>query len=157
MSEPMLTITSRENAVQLSLTSEQVRMTLSEAVMREFHDEVRADPDVKAPGLTGRFARFVTGAVEKLISSSIQYAVADIESVEVRDGALVFTYVKRHRPSFEDITIVMDGVNTPVLAAFAPSDAQAFAERFAALKGQSGGAFWSLHLAPSHDDPQSDK
>lgn len=153
MSEPLLTITSRENAVQLSLTNEQVRMTLSESVTREFHDDVRSDPDVQAPGLAGRFARFITGAVEKLLSSAIEYAVADIESVTMRDGALVFTYVKRHRPSFEDITIVLDGATVPALATFAPADAQAFAERFAALKGQVGGALWSLHLSPP-DEPQ---
>ena len=136
MSEPILTITSREDAVQLILTQESVRMRLSERVLEEYRREVGSDPDVRAPGLAGRFARAVTGAVGKLLGTYIEYALYDIESVTTRDGALIFTYHKRHRPSFEDITVVEGGTTTSALAIFTPNDAARFAEQFALLKGQ---------------------
>lgn len=136
MSEPLLTIISRDNAVELSLTSDRVHMTLAESALQEFRNDVRADPDAQAAGLIGRFVRFVTGAADKLLSSGIEYAIADIESVTVRNGTLVFVYGRRSYPSFDAVSIVLDGVNTPALAAFAPADAQTFAERFAAEKAQ---------------------
>lgn len=145
MTAPVLTITSREDAVELVLTNEHVRMKLSDAVMREFHRDVQADPDVQAPGLAGRFARMVVGAVGTLISSYIQYDLDDIESLTYQDGTLVFTYHRRHRPSFEDVKFSSDSDKTsgaksaliPALAAFSPADAQAFVQQFAAVKAQT--------------------
>lgn len=139
MSEAVFTITSHEDAVELMLTQASVRMKLSESVLREFRDEVAADPDVRSPGLVGRFARAVTGAVGALLSSYIEYPLYEIEALDYRDGALVFTYRKRHRPSFEDITFDMNGKRMPALAAFTSADATAFVERFNALKAQKQG------------------
>lgn len=137
MSEPVLTITSQEDAVELVLTSEGVHMKLSDAVLHEFRSDVQTDPDVQAPGLVGRFARMVTGAAEKLISSTIEYPLADIESVADHDGTLVFTYRKRRAFSFENVTITLNGARVPALAAFSPADAQTFAQQFAAVKAQN--------------------
>lgn len=143
MSDPLLTITSQEDAVELQLTREHVRMKLSEKVMEEFRSEVRSDPDVQAPGLIGSFVRAVTGAAEKLMSSSITYPIADIESVAYRDGALVFTYRKRHVTTFGDIQVRLDGISarggakTSALTTFAPADAENFVQQFAKVKEQS--------------------
>lgn len=143
MSEPLLTIASQDGAVELQLTREQVRMKLSESVLEEYRSEVRSDPDVQASGLIGSFVRAVTGAVEKLISSSITYAIADIDSVAYRDGALVFTYRKRHMPTFDVVQISQDGdvngsgARRSALAAFTPADAQEFVQRFTSVKEQA--------------------
>lgn len=137
MSEPILTITSHEDAVELILTQEGVRMRLSENILRQFRDEVAADPDVQAPGWIGRFARAVTGAAGHLLKSYIEYTLDDIDSLVYEGGALVFTYRKRHLPSFEDVKISDDGANMSVLASFAPADAQNFVERFNTLKAQA--------------------
>jgi hypothetical protein len=139
MSEPILTITSQEDAVELLLTQDSVRMKLSEHVLQEFRREVEADPDAQAPGWVGSFVRAVTGAAGKLLSSYIEYALYDIESLVERDGTLVFTYRKRHRPSFEDISIVLHGKRLTALEAFTPSDAATFAAQFAALKARTQG------------------
>lgn len=139
MSEAVLTITSQEDAAELVLTQSSVRMKLSESVLREFRDEVAADPDVQSHGLAGRFARAVTGAVGALLSSYVEYPLYEIESLAYRDGALVFTYHKRHRPSFEDISFVLHGKRMSALAAFAPADAMTFVERFNELKTQTHG------------------
>lgn len=138
MSDPLLTITSREDAVELILTQDTVRMKLSEAILEQFRKEVSDDPDVQAPGLIGKFVRAVTGAAGKLLSTSIEYPIYDIASVEDRAGTLVFTYLRRQHPSFEDISMSFDDKKrVSALAAFAPADAAAFAERFATLKAQS--------------------
>lgn len=139
MTEAVLTITSQEDAVELILTQSSVRMKLSESVLRQYRDEVAADPDVQSPGLVGRFARAVTGAVGALLSSYIEYPYYEIEALDYRDGALIFTYRKRHRPSFEDITFDLKGKRISALAAFAPADAATFVQRFHALKSQSQG------------------
>lgn len=139
MSNPILTITSLENAVELILTEDTVRMKLSDAVLKEARDEMANDQDIQSPGLAGKFVRAITGAVNKLISSTIEYPLYDIASVEDRAGTLVFTYLRSQRPSFETIKIVENGRNVPALASFAPADAARFATEFAALKAKARG------------------
>ncbi len=139
MTEALLTITSQEDAVELILMQSSVRMKFSEAVLREYQDEVAADPDVRAPGLVGRFARAITGAVGAFLSAYIDYPLYDIDALDYRDGTLIFTYRKRHRPSFEDITFDLKGKRISALAAFTPADAATFVQRFNALKSQSQG------------------
>lgn len=136
MDESLLTITSQEDAVELILTHEQVIMKLSEKIVQEAHDEIHADPDVQAPGLAGNILRLITGAAEKMLGTTIAYSLDDIEAVNYRDGALVFTYRKKRRLNFDDISIGKDGAFSPALAAFAPTDAQNFVQRFAEVKAQ---------------------
>ena len=136
MSELPLTITSTDGGVELVLTDTSVSMKLSEGVLQqarvEMQQDLQNDPDVQKGGLAARFARFVTGAVESLLNHTIEYPLVDVESVQYQDGGLVFSYHKKQRLSFE--TVSVDG--KPALKSFSPEDAQAFAERFSALKLQ---------------------
>lgn len=134
MSEPF-TITSAENAVELVLSDATVTMRLSGAALDEVHREIQNDPDVQAGNVAGRFARFVTGMAEKMISKTIEYPLTDINDVEFTDGRLVFSYAHRHKFSFEDITVGDHGHTTSVLAMFPPDAANAFVEKFHQLKG----------------------
>ncbi len=150
-STPILTITSQEDAVELILTQSAVVMRISDQILNQVHEEIHNDPDLQQPtGLIGRFARFIANTAEKMISGSIEYDIDDIKSVAYTDGTLVFTYVKRHRLSFEDLTVGGDdhdiivgapgakhGKNASVLSLFTPEDAQAFVARFAQVKAQS--------------------
>lgn len=136
MDEPLLTIRSREDAVELVLTSEHVRMKLADRILQEARDEIHTDPDVQAPGLLGNMLRLVTGAAEKLMSTNIEYSLDEIESLVYRDGALVFTYRKKRRLDFNGISIGEGGSTTPALASFAPDDAQRFVQRFDEVKAQ---------------------
>ncbi|HST86946.1 MAG TPA: hypothetical protein VLJ14_01110, partial [Ktedonobacterales bacterium] len=86
MSEALLTITSAENAVELTLTQTSVSMRLAKATLDEVRDELHSEPDRDAPGLTGRFVRFVTDSVEKLVNKQIEYTLDDISAIEYRDG-----------------------------------------------------------------------
>lgn len=137
MNEDILTITTQDNAVELALTADSVRMRLSESVLQEYRREVDSDPDVRASGWAGRIARAITGAVGNLLTTHIEYPLYDLESLVDQNGTLVFTYLRRHRPSFEDITIDATGTRKPALAAFAPDDVARFVERFNALKAQT--------------------
>ena len=138
MSELPLTITSTNGGVELVLSDTSVTMKLSESVLQqardEMHQDLQNDPDVQKGGLAARFAGFITGAVESILTHTIDYPLGDIESVRYQDGALVFTYHKKHRLGFESVS--MDG--KPALKSFSPDDAQAFVERFSALKHQHG-------------------
>ncbi len=136
MAEPLLTITSSGDGVELVLTDASVTMKLSDTILqqaqREMQQDMQNDRDVQAGGLAARFARFVTTAVEGLLHHTIEYSIHDIASVAYQDGGLVFTYGKKHALSFETVNI--DG--TPALKSFAEADARAFVQRFAEVKAR---------------------
>ncbi|HEY7975338.1 MAG TPA: hypothetical protein VID72_08355 [Ktedonobacterales bacterium] len=126
MATPIMTITSAENAVAMTLTDAAITMKLSDAVLAEVHRDIEADKDMSAPGWAGNLARFVTGSVEKLLRSSIEYPLGDIASIDYRDGTLVFTYHKQHLMTFDDVSISAHGTRKKALACFSPDDARAF-------------------------------
>lgn len=126
MPTPLMTITSAENAVSLSLTEQAVTMRLSDHILDEIHHEIEADKDVAAPGWAGNLARFVTRSVEKMLRSSIEYPLTDISSIDYQHGTLVFTYHKQRLMTFEDVNITVNGARKQALSCFAPDDARAF-------------------------------
>ncbi len=136
---PILTIyAAEEDAIALSLSEAMVSMRLSEKIVNQAREEMRNDPDMQGNGLINKFARFIAHAAEKLISTSIDYTIAEIANVSYTDGALVFTYTgKKHALSFEDITIGDHGDKTPVLRAFPPESARAFVEKFQEVKAHA--------------------
>ena len=136
MAEPLLTITSTNDGVELVLTDTSVTMKLSDAILqqaqREMQQDLQNDRDVQKGGLAARFAHFVTTAVDSLLHHTIEYPIRDIDSVAYQDGGLVFTYGKKQVFSFE--TVNLDG--KPALKSFAEADARAFVQRFAEVKAR---------------------
>ena len=136
MAEPLLTITSINDGVELMLTDTAVSMKLSDTILqqaqREMQQDLQNDRDVQKGSLAARFAHFVTTAVDGLLHHTIEYSIHDIASVAYQDGGLVFTYGKKHALSFETVNI--DG--KPALKSFAEADARAFAQRFADVKAR---------------------
>ncbi len=134
MAEPLLTITSTNDSVELVLTDTSVSMKLSDALQQQAHREIQQDlqndRDVQKGGLAARFARFVTSAVEDVLHHTIEYPIGDIASVAYQDGGLVFTYGRKRKLSFE--TVSFDG--KPALKSFSEADARAFVQRFAEVK-----------------------
>jgi hypothetical protein len=134
MAEPVLTITSTNDGVELVLTDTSVSMKLSDTILqqaqREMQQDLQNDRDVQKGGLAARFAHFVTTAVDSLLHHTIEYPIRDIDSVAYQDGGLVFTYGKKQVLSFE--TVNVDG--KPALKSFAEADARAFVQRFAEVK-----------------------
>ena len=139
MVAPILAITSAENAVTLTLTDEAISMKLSDHVLAEAHREIEGDKDVAAPGWAGNLARFVTGSVEKLLRSSIEYPLTDIASVDYQDGKIVFTYYKKRMQTFDVVSIIVDGAREQALASFRPEDAQAFVAKARELLAKTHG------------------
>jgi len=136
MAEPLLTITSINDGVELMLTDTAVSMKLSDTILQqaqhEMQQDLQNDRDVQKGSLAARFAHFVTTAVDGLLHHTIEYSIHDIASVAYQDGGLVFTYGKKHALSFETVNI--DG--KPALKSFAEADARAFAQRFADVKAR---------------------
>ena len=136
MAETLLTITSTNDGVELTLSDTSVSMKLSDTTLqqaqREMQQDLQNDRDVQNGGLAARFAHFVTTAVEGLLHHTLECPVRDIASVAYQDGGLVFTYHKKHAFSFE--TVSLDG--TPALKSFAEADARAFVQRFAEVKAR---------------------
>lgn len=134
MSQPILTIVSENNAVELVLTDASVAMKLSESLLEEIRGEMRREPELQQESFAGKFARFVTSSVDKLVSRTIEYPLADIASVEYVDGKLVFAYNKKHMLTFEKITFGAGGEQVSALQAFKEADARAFVAKFREVK-----------------------
>jgi len=136
MAEPLLTITSINDGVELMLTDTAVSMKLSDTILqqaqREMQQDLQNDRDVQKGSLAARFAHFVTTAVDGLLHHTIEYSIHDIASVAYQDGGLVFTYDKKHALSFEIVKID----DKPALKSFAEADARTFAQRFADVKAR---------------------
>ena len=126
MADAIMTIHTTGGEVALSLSSVAITMRLSEATLAQAHQEIQDDPDVSAGGWAGNLARFVTGSVEKLLRSSIEYPLADIASIADDNGAITFSYRSQRILTFEDVMIGVPGKRTQALASFPPADAQAF-------------------------------
>ena len=136
MAEPLLTITSTDDGVELVLTDTSVSMKLSDTILQqaqhEMQQDLQNDRDAQKGGLAARFAHFVTTAVDGLLHHTIEYSIHDIASVAYQDGGLVFTYGKKRAFSFETVNIG----GTPALKSFAEADARAFVQRFADVKAR---------------------
>lgn len=134
MSQPILTIVSENNAVELVLTDASVSMKLSESLLEEIRGEMRSEPELQQESFAGKFARFVTSSVDKMVSHTIEYPLADIASVEYVDGKLVFTYNKKHLLSFEKVNFGADGKQVSALQSFKEDDARTFVAEFREAK-----------------------
>ncbi len=133
----ILSITSREDAFELVLTNTAVILRLSEKVRDEAAREIRSDPDYQDEGFAGRLTRWIGGKVERMLSHTIEYALDDITGADYVDGTIVFTYRKKHFPSFEHVRATIGGTTIPALASFEPADAQAFVAKVREVKGQT--------------------
>ena len=126
MADAIMTIHTTGDEVALSLSSVAITMRLSEATLAQAHQEIADEPDISSPGWAGALARFVTGSVEKLLRSSIEYPLADLTSIADDNGTITFTYRSQRILTFEDVMIGVPGKRTQALASFAPADAQSF-------------------------------
>ena len=133
MQTPVLTIENRDNVLSLTLTPTTVTMQATRALKEDFERERAGDADLERPGLGGRFARFVTGSVEKLLEQTISYNLDDIESATYDGQKIVFEYRDKHRLSFEEVRVK----NEPALASFSDEDSRRFVEAFEKQKGGS--------------------
>lgn len=121
-----LTIETEGGAVGLTLTRAHIMMHATDALKQKLRDETATDLGTQRPGLAGRFARLVTGSVRGLPEQKISYPLADVEAGIYDGEALVFSYRRKHRLSFED---VREG-NRSALSNFSEGDARAFVAAF---------------------------
>ena len=136
MPDPIMTIATTGNEVTLTLTSTAITMRLSEATLAEAHKEIEEDKDVSAPGWVGALARFVTGGVEKMLHSSIEYPLADITDIRDENGTIVCVCRSPRVQTFETVMIGVPGKQHSALSSFPPADAQAFVAKAHEVMGR---------------------
>jgi hypothetical protein len=131
----IMTITTTGNEVTLTLTNTAIIMRFTDKVRSEVHDEKANLEHDDSPGWAKALANFALGAAERFLQSSIEYPLADISSIEDRDGAIKFTYRSRRIKAFEDVVIGTEGHQKQALSSFSPADAAAFVAKARELIG----------------------
>lgn len=122
-----IVITTRDGDVDMGLTDEVLFVRLTEERRAQIEGELAAEAEAN-DGLGGFIAETVGGALSGLLANAIQIPVEDVEDVRYEDGRL--DVVLRGQDDFP--TVENDGQD--VTEAFAPDDAQRFAETFDRLK-----------------------
>ncbi len=119
------TIHSQDGNFTLTLTESAVFMQLSEEALAEAQGEIKKEmQEYEGDGTINRFVRFVLNATHKIVSGRIECPLDQIKSVEYHNNAIIFTYHKKPRISFDMISI--GSQNTKALASFTASDAEEF-------------------------------
>ncbi len=126
-------ITTRDDMASLFLTDRVVAVQLTDRAIARI---ARDHDDGGEGGEGGAFARaishVVVSGVQKMLRRSLEIPVAEIRSVDYREGRLVFT-------SVDGETILQDVEidDTDMMAAFRPADARAFVRSFRAVKARA--------------------
>jgi hypothetical protein len=124
--------TSRDGKVALLLTRGTVTFQLSDAAMRDVErelDDARDDDEDNPFGAAIKSA--VAAGVRVLLKHSAEVPVAALESVEYRNGELIFVTVDGER-LFQGFNID----DQPLTRSFNELDARAFVREFHRVKGQ---------------------
>jgi len=114
-------ITNRDGSVSLLLTDEVVAIQLTD----------RALARVSTKDDATFLEELVASGVRMAIRKAVEYPIANIRSMEIRDGALVLTNDK-NQPVFSEVKVN----GTDVLRDFAVSDAARFVNAFRAAKSR---------------------
>lgn len=116
-----LVITTRHRAAVLMLLNDTVAVQLSDSAMSE----------MKAKDDANFLEELLVSGVRLALGKAVEYPIAHIRSVEVRDGVLVLTS-DEGKPVFDEIRINGENVTHDI----APADAARFASAFRALKSR---------------------
>lgn len=140
MTDVPFTIISPEDAVELTLDDTEIVLRLSQKIRDEAQNDLAgAQRDIdEAPRFIRRIAGWALGFARHATNLQMRCALDVIARADYRDGTIVFSYRHRPHPAFEDITAEINGQRRPILAIFAPPDAQAFVARVNALRGVAG-------------------
>jgi hypothetical protein len=115
-----LAITTRDGSTTLLLLKEVVAVQLTDKAFT---------PASKAKEEPGFLEELLAAGVRLALGKSLEYPIANIKSVEYRDGALRLTS-DENKPLFTN----MEVNHTDVLRNFSPADAQRFVRAFRAAK-----------------------
>jgi hypothetical protein len=121
--EAKLAITTRDGSTELLLMNDVLAVQLSD----------KAIANVKAKDNDNIFEELVVSGVQVMLRRAVEYPIAHIRVVEIRDGVLTMVNDK-NQPVFTDIKI--NGAN--VLRSFSPADAARFVNAFRAARSATG-------------------
>ncbi len=104
-------------------------LLLDDAIAIQLTDEALAKLEAEESKETGFLEELLAAGVKLAVGKSVEYPIANIKSVEVRDGALRFTS-DQNKSVFTDIKVN----GTDVLRDFSSGDAQRFVTALRARK-----------------------
>ncbi|GBF31284.1 hypothetical protein MnTg04_01244 [bacterium MnTg04] len=132
--EIVISISNKENEVDLVLTTESLYLQLSAEklaeIQAEFDDE-RADEEDNA--LASAIKNMVLDNVEKFLQERIEYSLDEIESMYWDDGKIVIEVEEENFISFDDV----HGDDGDILETFDEEHALEFIEAFEKIRGGS--------------------
>lgn len=117
--EARLAITTRDGSTSLLLLKDVVAVQLTDKMIAQ----VKPNED------EGLLSELLASGVRVMLRKSVEYPLANIRNVEVRDGVLTLLNDK-NQPVFHDVKI--NGQD--VMRSFSPADAQRFVNAFRAGK-----------------------
>lgn len=121
--EAKVAITTKDGSTELLLLNDVLAVQLTDKAMAQ----------VKAKDNDNIFEELVVSGVQVMLRRAVEYPIAHIRMVDVRDGVLTMVN-DRNQPVFTDIKI--NGAN--VLRSFSPADATRFVNAFRANRSAAG-------------------
>lgn len=118
-SDSRIAITSRDRSTMLLMTNDVVAIQLSDATIHKMHSS--ADE--------GFFEGLITSGVRYTLGKAVEFPLAGVKSVEVRDGVLRVTS-DQNKPVFDNVKVN----GSDVFRDFSAADAARFASAFRAIK-----------------------
>jgi hypothetical protein len=115
-----LAITTRDGSVSLLLMNDVVAVQLTDHALAQ----------LKAKDDDNLLEALIVSGVQIVLRKAIEYPIANLRTVEVRDGLLTLVN-DQNQPVFKDIKIN----GTDVLRDFTPADAARFVSAFRAARG----------------------
>ncbi len=123
MREAKLAITTKDGSTALLLMNDVVAVQLTDKVIA----------NVKPKDDDSILEELVASGVQVMLRRAVEYPIAHLRTVEVRDGVLTMGNDK-NQPIFTDVKI--NGAN--VLRSFSPADAARFVNAFRAARSTAG-------------------
>lgn len=117
-----LAIRTRDRSAMLLLLEDTIAIQLTDAALAK----MKADSKSEEPGF---LEELLAAGVKLAVGKSVQYPIASIRSVEIRDGALHFTSDK-NKPVFTDVKVN----GNDILRDFSKADAERFITALRARK-----------------------
>lgn len=125
-----LMITNADTSMELGVVGDKVVMRISQHLREQMRRAM--DSASNRSGIGASIARMALGKVGEMLNHRLEYAVADIDSVDYTGDRLVFHYKTEQAMTFEKF----NSDHRPVLESFKSEDAMHFVEVFRAHKAR---------------------
>jgi hypothetical protein len=120
----VLTITTTDSAVDMSLADDTIAVHLSDRVVAKARRDMDSSTARDTSGIGGFLARTVTSAVSGALSTRVTVPVADVKDIRYENGAIVMELTRRPKLPLDKFKMNV----RPLLESFPPRDAERFVD-----------------------------